>query len=95
MWPENIPMLSMLPRAFAEHGKAREAWGAWGNHGLPMNSMPFPLLPIPGKLLWKVYQKDNININRRFENFGCTKGVKKVNFSPKGPTTLKISYMKP
>ena len=92
MWPDNIPMLSMLPRAIAEHGKAREAWG---NHGLPMNSMLFPLLPIPGKLLWKVYQKDNININRRFENFGCTKGVKKVNLSPKGPTSLKISYMKP
>ena len=35
----------MLPHAFAEHGKAREAWG---NHGLPMNSMLFPMLPIPG-----------------------------------------------
>ena len=44
MWPENIPMFSMLPYAFAEHGKA---WGAWGNHGLPMNSMLFPMLPIP------------------------------------------------
>ena len=31
--------------AFAEHGKAREAWG---NHGLPMNSMLLPMLPIPG-----------------------------------------------
>ena len=40
-------MLSMLPHAFAEHGKAREAWEAWGNHGLPMNSMLFPMLPIP------------------------------------------------
>ena len=48
MWPENIPMLFMLPCAFAEHEKAREAWGAWGNHGLPMNSMLFPMLPIPG-----------------------------------------------
>ena len=48
MWPENIPMLSMLPRAFAEHGKAREAWEAWGSHGLPMNFMLFPMLPIPG-----------------------------------------------
>ena len=27
-------MLSMLPRAFAEHGKARETWGAWGDHPL-------------------------------------------------------------
>ena len=34
-------MLSMLPHAFAEHGKARKAWGAWENHGLPMNSMLF------------------------------------------------------
>ena len=50
MWPENIPMLSMLLHAFAEHGKAREAWGAWGNHGLRMNSMLFPMLPIPGML---------------------------------------------
>ena len=24
----------MLPCAFAEHGKAREAWGAWGNNSL-------------------------------------------------------------
>ena len=41
-------MLSMYSHAFAEHGKAREAWEAWGNHGLPMNSMLFPMLPIPG-----------------------------------------------
>ena len=32
------------------------------------------------KLLWKVHQKDNININRTFEspgNFSCPKGVGK------------------
>ena len=30
------------------------------------------------KLFWKVYQKDNININRKSEtpgNIGCPKGV--------------------
>ena len=32
------------------------------------------------KLFWTVYQKDNININRKSEtpgNFGCPKGVEK------------------
>ena len=49
------------------------------------------------KLFWKVYEKNNININRKSEtpgNFGCPKGVEKVIFSPKRPTTLKISDMK-
>ena len=27
--------------------------------------------------------------------FGCPKGVEKMNFSPKRPTNLKISDMKP
>ena len=41
---------------------------------------------------------DNINISRKSEipgNFGCPKEFEKVNFSPKRPTTLKISDMKP
>ena len=48
IWPENISMLSMLPHAFAKHGNARKAWGAWENDGLPMNPMLFSMLPIPG-----------------------------------------------
>ena len=57
MWPENIPILSMLPHAFAEHGKAR---GAWGNYGLPMNSMLFPMLPIPGKPIDKTLYNSTV-----------------------------------
>ena len=51
------------------------------------------------KLFRNVYQKENININRKFQtpgNFGCPKGVEiKLNFSPKRATTLTISDMKP
>ena len=50
---KNIFMFSMLFRAFAEHGKAREAWRAWGNHGLiPMNSLLLPYFLLQGKLLY-------------------------------------------
>ena len=40
------------------------------------------------KLFWKVYQRDNININRKSETpgvFGCPKGVEKSELSDMKP----------
>ena len=49
-------------------------------------------------MFWKVYQKDNIDMNRTSEtnaNFAVPTEVEKSELSTKRPTTLKISDMKP
>ena len=47
-------------------------------------------------MFWKVYQKDNININRKSEtpgNFGCSKGVEKSKlFSQETYHSQKFRY---
>ena len=48
------------------------------------------------KLFWKVYQKDNIDINRKSEtpgNFSCPKGVEKSDlFSQETYHSLNFGY---
>ena len=46
-------------------------------------------------MFWKVFEKENMSINRKFKNSGSLKGVEKVKFFPKRFTTHKISNMKP